>query len=88
MSKSILCPGTEHQDIPKVLAIIDGTTLYVHCRSHGWIGLTFSNAWDKLKFDSAGMGVEVTDQKADRHFDDLQPMPLVATGRFQRMKHA
>jgi hypothetical protein len=81
---SILCPSNEHKDHAKILCIPDGERLYLYCRRHGWIGLSFSRGGIPMSFDN--VAVEATDIKSNHYFDNLTPLPMVAKGRFKRIK--
>lgn len=48
--EAILCPGKEHIKYKKVLLFKSNDEIFVNCKKHGWIGITFKIAGKPISF--------------------------------------
>ena len=78
--KSILCPQKEDHKLDKRLMFVGKDALYVYCKDHSWLKITFKRGKEKISFEDSGVVLEPMGEKF--HFDD-EPMPIIALGKFK-----
>ena len=82
--KAIYCPKSEEHAHPKILLLLSGNRLTVHCHEHQWIDIQLKVGGEMIDFDD--VSVEITDVKKGTNFE-LEELPTIASGDFFTKKN-